>query len=113
MQHETNALEDLFGKTTDYLETRAELVRLKAIGKASEMGSSIVSRLIIGIMFLLVLVLLNIGIAIWLGTIVGELYLGFFIVTGFYLLLLIIVYAARKKILKTPVKNLMIKDFLN
>jgi len=113
MQHETNALEDLFSKTTGYLETRAEIARLKAVGKASEVGSAIVSRLIIGVLSLLVLVFLNIGIAIWLGDLLGELYLGFFAVTGFYLLVVLILYAGRKTILKARFKNIMVKDLLN
>ena len=113
MQHETNALEDLFSKTTGYLETRAEIAKLKAVGKASEVGSAIVSRLIIGILSLMVLVFLNIGVAIWLGGILGALYLGFFAVTGFYLLLVVILYAGRKTLLKAKFKNSMVKDLLN
>ena len=33
MQEQTNAIEDLFSKTTDYLETKVELLELKAISK--------------------------------------------------------------------------------
>jgi len=47
MENETNAFEGLFSKTTDYLETRAELLRLKAAGKIAELISSLVSRIVI------------------------------------------------------------------
>ena len=113
MQNETNALGDLFSKTTGYLETRAELLKLKAIAKTSDMASSFVSRMVVGVLAVMVIVLLNIGVALWLGHILGELYLGFFAVTGFYLLVLVILYVARKQLLKTPVRDSIIKHFIN
>lgn len=113
MQKETNAMEDLFSKTTDYLETRAELLKLSTTEKASDLISSIVSRVVIGITGLLVVVLFNLGLAIWLGRITGELYLGFFIVTGFYLLLLLVLYFGRLQLLKDPAKNAIIKKMFN
>ena len=110
MQDQANAIEDLFSKTTDYLETRVELLELKAIGKTSIITSSFVSGLVIGIMLSMIAIFLHLGIAIWLGKIFGELYYGFFAVAGFYLLVAVIVYFSRKKLLQTPVKNAIIKN---
>ena len=112
MQNQTNAIEDLFSKTTDYLEARVELLELKAIGKTSVITSSFVSGLVIGIVISLVLIFLHLGIAIWLGTILGKLYYGFFIVAGFYTLVAILVYLLRKQLLQTPVKNAVIKNLI-
>ena len=113
MENGTSAFEELFSKTTGYLETRVELMKLKAVGKASDMASSFVSGIVVGLLAVMMVVLLNIGVALWLGHLLGELYLGFFAVTGFYLLLLVIFYFARKQLLKTPVKDSIIKHFLN
>ncbi len=113
MHDQTNAIEDLFSKATDYLETKVELLELKAAGKTSDIASSFVSGLVIGVVSALVVIFLNIGIAIWLGNIFGAVYLGFFAVGAFYLLVLLIVYLARTYLLKTPVKNSVIKYLLN
>ena len=113
MENGTNAIEELFSKTTGYLETRAELLKLKAVGKVSDMASSALSGMVVGLLAVMMIILLNIGVALWLGHLLGEIYLGFFAITGFYLLLLVILYFARKQLLKTPVKDLIIKHFLN
>ncbi len=113
MQNETNTIEDLFSKTTDYLETKVDLMKLKATVKASTMASSLISRFVIGIIAVIVIVFLNLGIAIWLGHIFGQLFLGFFAVTGFYLLVLIILFSARKQLMEFPVRDSIIKNFFN
>jgi hypothetical protein len=113
MQDQANAIEDLFSKTTDYLETRVELLELKAIGKTSAITSSFVSGLVIGIVLSLVLVFIHLGIAIWLGAVLGQLYYGFFAVAGFYILVAGILYPLRKRLLQTPVKNAVIKNLIN
>ena len=111
MQTQTNAVEDLFSKTTDYLETKVELLELKAVSKISNIASSFVSGFVMGIVILVFLLFFNIGIAFWLGALFGKTYLGFLAVAGFYLLVFIIVYATRKKIIQLPVKEFIIKHF--
>ena len=113
MQNAPNAFEDLFSKTTDYLETRTEMLKLKATGKVSEMASSVVAMIVIAGVSCMVIIFLNISIAIWLGSILNQLYLGFLAVAGFYLLLLLILYLGRKQFLKAPVRNSIIKQMLN
>ncbi len=110
MQQQTNAIEDLFSKTTDYLETRVEMLELKAIGKTSVITASFVSGLVIGILLSLVLVFLHLAIAIWLGKILGEVYYGFLAVAGFYAVVAIIIFLSRKTLLQIPVKNAIIKN---
>jgi hypothetical protein len=109
MQDQLNSVESLWEKVQDYLETRIELVRMKTAGKAAEMGAALASRMIIGVAILLMIVVLNTGIAIWLGEIMGKMYYGFFIVAGFYLLIIMLLIVFRSDIIKKPVKNIMIK----
>ena len=112
MQEQANAVEDLLSKTTDYLEARVELLELKAIGKTALVTSSFVSGLVIGILLSLVLIFIHLGIAIWLGIILGQLYYGFFIVAAFYILVAAIIFFLRKQLLETPVKNAIIKNLV-
>ena len=113
MNNQTNVFEDLFSTTADYLETKGELLQLKAVDKSSGIVSSFVSGIVIGIVCFVALILLSIGAAIWLGDMLGNLYLGFFVVAGFYLLILIILYFGRHALLRKPLANLFVNKLLN
>ncbi|UEG51047.1 phage holin family protein [Ferruginibacter lapsinanis] len=113
MTNQTNAFEDLFSKTTDYLETKGELLQLKVVDKTADMASSLVSGLVIGVVCCLAVIMLSIGMAIWVGRMLGEEYLGFFIIAGLYLIASLVLYIGRKNLLKSPVGNLVVKKLLN
>lgn len=113
MEHQINSVEALFEKTTDYLETRIELVKLQAVHKVTDAVASFVSRLIIMVMILLMIVVLNTGIALWLGEMLGKIYYGFFCVAGFYLLLVIILAIGRKSWIKKSVSDRLVSKMLN
>jgi hypothetical protein len=102
-------LETLFERAKDYAETRGDLFKLKAIKKTAEVGSSVISKIIIGFLFSTFLILLNIGIGFWLGELLNATYFGFFALAGFYGIVGIIVYANRKKILRSPIADSIIK----
>lgn len=113
MENPINSVEALFEKTTDYLETRIELVKLQAVNKITDVVSSFISRLVIVIIAVLLVVVLNTGIAIWLGEVLGKMYYGFFCLAGFYLVLIIILAAGRHSWLKKPIGDKLVKKMLN
>ena len=102
-------IEILFERAKNYAETRGDLFRLKVIKKTAEVGSSIISKIVVAFFFSTFLVMLNFGLAFWLGDMLGANYYGFFAVAGFYLLIGVIVYANRTKILRSPVADSIIK----
>lgn len=105
-------VEDLFEKAEEYLKTNLELYKLKATDKVSEIVSSLVSGLamiLIGFFFFL---LINIGIAIWLGKLMGETHYGFMVLAGFYGLVTLALFLFRKSLIKTPVSNSIISQML-
>ncbi len=105
----TGVFESLFDKTTDYLETRADLVKLKAARKASQIVSGAVSKIILVLVLCFFLMVLNIALGLWLGEMLGKIYYGFFALSGFYVIVGIIIYSCRDKWLKVPVANSIIK----
>jgi hypothetical protein len=113
MENEPSSISLLFEKAVDYLETRIELFKLEAVNMLSEILSSMFSSLIIIVFFAFFIFMLNIGVALWIGDILGKTYYGFFIVAGFYIVVGFIFYLARNKWLKRPVSNLIIKKMLN
>ena len=102
-------IDALFEKTKDYVETRADLFKLKAIKKTAEVGSSIVSNIVIVVVFSSFFIFLNIALGLWLGDLTGKNYLGFLIVAAFYLIVGIIIYSNREKIISSPIANSIIK----
>lgn len=113
MENQPNTFGTLFETARVYLETRLDLFKLQAIDKSSDAVSSIVSRLATLILILFAVSLLNIGLAIWAGELLGKTYLGFFAVGGFYILLGVLIHLFKDAWIKGPVSSMIIKKMLN
>jgi hypothetical protein len=55
---------------------------------------------------------LNLGVALWLGDLLGKLFYGFFVVSGFYVIAGIVIYFFMHKWLKRIVSDYFIKHML-
>ena len=108
-----NNIESLFERGSDYLETRLDLWKLKATHKSADVISSVASGFVFAIIMAVFLVIINIGIALLLGELMGKTYYGFFVLAAFYLIAGLIFKASQKKLVKTPVTNAIIKKIYN
>jgi hypothetical protein len=113
MEKEDNQIGYLFEKAEGYIETKIDLFKLRAIDKSSDVVSSIAARMIIALFVASFFLMFNIGLALLIGRSLGEVYYGFFIVAGFYLILIAILYSLRDKWLKAPINDLIIKSIFN
>ncbi len=105
-------IEDLFEKAEAYAKTNVELFKFKAADKLSVVIASLVSRLIIVVIFSFFFLLINVGLAIWLGESMGHIYYGFFIVSGLYALIAIVVFVFRNPVIKNPIINSIISQII-
>jgi hypothetical protein len=105
-------IETLFARVEDYGETTIELFKLNAIDKSAEIVSSLAVRLIICMVILVFALIINIGIALWVGELLGKSYYGFFIVAGSYVPIITLLYCFRHKLIKIPVSNSIISQIL-
>ena len=112
MEENTNLIESLLEKAADYGKTSYELVKLNAIDKTSNSISSFFPGTIILLVLSSVLLFFNLGMAFWLGNMVGELFLGFFIVSAFYVLITLILYLFFRKWLKRIFYDYMVRHLL-
>ena len=112
MNQETPALtfEELVNDTKTYVETNVDLLKLKFVDKTCTVTSSLISIIAIATLIVIALMLASTGIAIWLGKMLGEYYYGFYIVAGFFAILVIIFYIFREKWLKMPIANSLIEN---
>jgi len=102
----------LIDDTGRYIEAKTELWKLKAVDKTSKIASSLIAQLTFIFVASLGVISLNIGLALLIGSWLGEAYYGFFIVAGIYASLCAILYFTRQKILKTPFYNMLINKIL-
>ena len=105
-------IQHLLEKVEEYIKTRKDLLKLKLVRQASVVISSIIAKTITIFFLLFFFTILNIGLAILVGEWLGKIYLGFFMVAGFYLVLGIIINSVGNKWIKRPIANNLIKKFI-
>lgn len=84
-------------KTQEYIENTAEYYKLRLFKSSMKFSTSLVNMLVLGSIGLLFLAFLSVGIAIMLSRMIGFPSAGFFIVAGFYLIVVILVGIFGKK----------------
>ena len=112
MQSTINHLESIITKAGEVAETKVELWKLRAAGKISETVSSMISKIAIVILLAIAVIILSLGVAYWLGSTLGNVYYGFFIVGGFYAFAGLLIFLFRDKLIKGPVSNLIIDKII-
>jgi len=113
MENQTSPVESLIDRVKSYVETRIDLLRLKAIDKSSSFLSLLISMIIVILIGFIFIMMLSIGVALLIGHLLGNTYYGFFIVAGFYLVVALLIFSFRKKWLKEPIANSMIKNLMD
>ena len=113
MENQPSNVEELFYKLKDYGDTRLDLFKLKSINKISGFITSIITSAILMVLLALVLLCITIGAALLIGALLGKTYYGFFIIAGVYIIVGLVLFSSRDKMLKTPVSNRLIKELID
>ena len=112
MENIATDIELLYNKAEKYTKTSFELLQLNTIDKTSDVISSlavITSMVIIVAMFIL---FINIGISLLIGKLLNDYAMGFFLISGFYFIVALIVFVFRKTLIKIPIDNLIVSKLL-
>jgi hypothetical protein len=105
-----SSFEDLIGSLKEYFNIQKKILKLEAAEKASEFFSEAASMIIIVGLFFAVFFFLSFALAYGLSALLGSMFYGFAIVAGIYLLVAIVLFAGKERLLKTPMMNMMIKN---
>ncbi len=105
-------VEELFEKGGDYIQTNLQLIKLKATDKVATIVSNLAAQIAVVFLGFFFLLMLNIGIAFWIGEAIGKTHYGFMIVAGFYLLMTIILSIFKNELIKKPIINSIISQVL-
>lgn len=112
MTDNTTPIATLFERAEDYGKTTLKLLKLNTIDKSADVVSSLVSRLVVIMTVVLSILIINIGIALWIGKLLGEAFYGFFVIGGLYAIFAILLQVFRDQWIKYPVSNSIIKQML-
>jgi hypothetical protein len=109
MDDKTKLLESLLERATEYGKTSYELIRLKTLEKTSDVVSSIIPHSVVIVLIVSFMLFINLGLAFWLGEILGNPFFGFFIVAAFYGMAGLLIHFFIHKWLKKHIGNYIIK----
>jgi hypothetical protein len=112
METPANLIESLIERAEAYVKTTFELSKLRLLEKTTVVATWLVSRISVVLIILMFVAVLSIGIALYLGEILGKSYYGFFIVAGFYFFAAILMHFFLQKWIKRPVSDVIIKQSL-
>ena len=112
MNQNDSPIEVLYEKAENFAKTSVTLFKLQAIDKSADMISDLTSKIVVISVLSIFILMFNIGVALWLGEILGAIYFGFLVVSGFYLLVAILLFIFRKTCIKIPVSNMIITELL-
>ncbi|MFT6166806.1 MAG: hypothetical protein ACJAV5_001584 [Vicingaceae bacterium] len=103
-------IKEIIQESKDYFDGQIELNRLKATEKLSLYGSKMIVYLILGSILLLFFICLS----IFLGFILSEYFTnfstGFGIIACVYLVILVLLFAFRRKFIGKSIQNKIIKE---
>lgn len=92
-----------------YLESKLELYRLDAIDHSSYLFSVVIGMIIMVTILLIFLISLGFFLGHWLGELLSSVWLGFGLVSLFYLLILLLFSWRFKSWVRIPLQNILIK----
>jgi hypothetical protein len=112
MEDNIHSIESLFEKAGEYGKTSFELVKLQAVDMVTDRISSVIPNFFVILLSGTFMVFVNVGVALWVGKLLGSVFYGFFVVAGFYGLLALVSYLFLRKSIKRSVYDSMIKQLL-
>lgn len=102
--------EELAGNIREYVNSRIESVKLTAAEKSSGIIANLIAGLVLAVFFLLFILFGSIALAFGLGEWIGKTWAGFLIVACLYLLVALVAWFARGRIIRIPLMNALIKQ---
>ena len=113
MENKVNLIESLFESTVEYGKSSAELIKLRALYKTSEIASSALPHLVVIVIVVVFMLFISLGLALWLGTILEKVFYGFFIIGAFYGITGLLMHLFMHKWMKKKFGDFIVKQLFN
>lgn len=102
----------LISKAEKFTKTSIDLLKLNMVEKTADIVSSVTSGLTVILIVAMFTLFLNIGLGLWIGELLQSSYMGFLIVSGFYLIVAIVIYFYQDRLLKNPISDKIVVKLL-
>ncbi|MBK8698188.1 MAG: phage holin family protein [Saprospiraceae bacterium] len=109
MSEEFNKVESMIEQLKAYANTRVSQVKLSMAEKVSKLAAEMIAMLMAALVFFLFLVILSIAAAIFIGQWLENMWLGFVIVAGVILVVGLILWLSKDRLLRIPIMNKLIE----
>ncbi len=103
-------VEELAGHIREYVNVRIDAAKLSTAEKTSKAIAGALAFVVVVQFLILFLIFASFALAYAFAALTGKLYWGFLIVAGIYLLLGIIIWTAKEKLLRIPLMNFMLRQ---
>jgi uncharacterized membrane protein (DUF2068 family) len=100
--------ENLIDHTKEYVNTRIDKAKLTVAEKTSEVVAHLIARAVVSLVFIFCLLFASVAAAYGAGLWLGKVWLGFLLVAAAYFLLGWIVWAAKERLIRIPLMNMII-----
>ena len=112
MENNTNLFESLLENTAEYGKNSIELAKLKVLDKTSDAVSSIIPHAFTFALIAAFILFISLGLACYVGEILGKIYYGLFVIAAAYGIIGIFVHFVMYKWIKRNVCDSIIKNVL-
>ncbi len=102
----------LMDDVEQFVKTNVELYILRGTGIATRVVSSLLASLVVWALVFIVLFMFGMGLALYIGHLMGNMYSGFLLMGGAFALITIFVYFRRYKMIRKPLMNGLITQIL-
>jgi hypothetical protein len=109
MENIKSKTQQLKDHVADYASTYLQYSVVNATDKAAGAAAGGVTAIALTILGFFILLFLSMGLGFWIGQALDNVYAGFFIVAGFYLLIAVLLLALQKKVIAPFIKNKVIQ----
>ena len=113
MEKQENFFAESKAKLEEYLQDRLLLFKLQMVQKTSKLIAMGFIGLMVTIISLFILIFLSIMGGFYFGKLLNSMYWGFGVVTGFYILLLVVLIVFGKKLVHVYITNTIIEIFFD
>jgi len=105
--------EELAGSVKEYINTRIESVKLSAAEKSSSVVANFIAASLVAVMFFFFFIFGGIALSFGLGNWIGSTWAGFLVTALLFLIIGIVAWTARGKLIRLPVMNALIQQLFN
>jgi len=112
MEQEENFFKESRNRIEKYIQDRVLLFKMETVEKSSNVIAVLCASLAIAILSFFIVLFLSIMAAYFFAEITNSIYIGFGIVSAFYLIVLIVIIVKRK-IVEKKIRNVIVKIFFD